>query len=680
MAFDVEGARQAGYSDAEIVDHLAAETKFDAAGARKAGYTDTQLLEHLAKPAPPPEPPTPGFEGNIVVPGATTFEGGVVKHLMHPPPPAAPAAESPPATPGFEGNIVVPGAATVEGGGVLGRVGSAAVRGYQESPPILTPQARAAVDQAGPIGRFITNPLLDVAGGALGVMSGVAGGIGQTAYEAGAAIDPRLGRDLYMLQQVAPAAEMVRQPQIPNPNRLMVPERPPAPAAPEPRALPAPEPPLLQGVPPVAPEVAARVTERPAAPSSPLPGEPQPGMGGPQSVGAAASHEGTPAWELSLTPKEEQAYRSTAEGSKLIEPQQPSFTDRTEYIPGITITAPEMLQTAEAAREFKNLKAKNPQLADAEQVAADKNNTLYTNHFDGMAGSPRALQLAEQERDAAGATARERLWARQQPTDPQPVLTTAKEILDGPEGRRAGVRNAVNETVKELFDADGNLITEPRLLYGVRQHITDMLEAKDITGRKINAVAIGQLTRLKEVLDGVIESGAAGFGDYLSEFAQASRRIDEMKALQGYRTSLFDSHGIIQPGRVQKMMKDIVDARAARSLEPEKSITPETMQGLWALRDSLRRKAAAERLAKAPGSDTAQNFFDAVREHAEGGVGKLAAAGMGAMWGPLGIAGGALVQDQFSKFAQARRYRRGLEMINPPQNRLAVPPTPPPAP
>jgi hypothetical protein len=402
---------------------------------------------------------------------------------------------------------------------------------------------------------------------------------------------------------------------------------------------------------------------------------------GPQSVGAAASIEGTPAFELALTPKEVEAYRATAEGSKLIEPQQPSFADHTEYVPGVTISAPERLQTAEAARTFKDLKAKDPELADKEQVA-DANNTKYTNHFDNLAGSPRTLQLAEQARDEPAAAAREQLWANQKPTDPTPVVDAANQILAGGEGRRSGIRNAVNAATKELYDADGNLVTEPRILYGVRQHITDMLEAKDITGQKVNAVAIGQLTRLKQVLDGVIENGAPGFGDYLRNFAEASRKIDEMRALQGYRTSLFDSHGIMQPARVQKMMKDIVDARAARSLEPEQSFTPETMQDLWNLRDSLRRKAAAERLAKAPGSDTAQNFFDAMREHAEGKAGAVAAGTIGTILGaghPVAGLAGIGVQQWLSHAAQACRYKQGMEMLYP--NRLMTPPaSPPPAP
>ena len=48
MAFDVAGAQAAGYSTAEIVDHLASSGPgFDVAGARKAGYSDAEILGHL---------------------------------------------------------------------------------------------------------------------------------------------------------------------------------------------------------------------------------------------------------------------------------------------------------------------------------------------------------------------------------------------------------------------------------------------------------------------------------------------------------------------------------------------------------------------------------------------------------------------------------------------------------
>jgi len=62
MPFDIAGAKQAGYTDTEILKYLAPEIKFDTEGARKAGYNDAEILGFIgqkvgkpAQPAPRPE-------------------------------------------------------------------------------------------------------------------------------------------------------------------------------------------------------------------------------------------------------------------------------------------------------------------------------------------------------------------------------------------------------------------------------------------------------------------------------------------------------------------------------------------------------------------------------------------------------------------------------------------------
>ena len=55
MAFDVDGAKASGYSDAEIADYLSQEQKFDAPSARQAGYSDGEIINHLnSTPEPAP--------------------------------------------------------------------------------------------------------------------------------------------------------------------------------------------------------------------------------------------------------------------------------------------------------------------------------------------------------------------------------------------------------------------------------------------------------------------------------------------------------------------------------------------------------------------------------------------------------------------------------------------------
>lgn len=107
MPFDLEGARKAGYSDAEIAQFMSQSAGFDLAGAKKAGYSDGEVIAHLndkpmrtgaaaiptaadaagqpyTPPAPSPKPEKPGFVDRLVGPQeaalsvATGATGGMV--------------------------------------------------------------------------------------------------------------------------------------------------------------------------------------------------------------------------------------------------------------------------------------------------------------------------------------------------------------------------------------------------------------------------------------------------------------------------------------------------------------------------------------------------------------------------------------------------------------------------
>ena len=67
MAFDIEGARQSGYSDDEILQYLSEQRGFDLSGAREY-YDDTEILAHLSgfpSPAAPVEEPDTTFFGQV---------------------------------------------------------------------------------------------------------------------------------------------------------------------------------------------------------------------------------------------------------------------------------------------------------------------------------------------------------------------------------------------------------------------------------------------------------------------------------------------------------------------------------------------------------------------------------------------------------------------------------------
>lgn len=134
MPFDVEGARKAGYRDAEIAQFLAREQNFDLAGAKGSGYTDAEIIAHLSAAPARAEIPTSDPAG---------------------PKPAAPAPSAPRPQPGALDQVVGTGEAALTAlsgatGGTLGMIGGT-LKGLAEqilSGQFGTPQAAQLVEKS----------------------------------------------------------------------------------------------------------------------------------------------------------------------------------------------------------------------------------------------------------------------------------------------------------------------------------------------------------------------------------------------------------------------------------------------------------------------------------------------------------------------------------------------------
>ncbi len=327
---------------------------------------------------------------------------------------------------------------------------------------------------------------------------------------------------------------------------------------------------------------------------------------GPSTVGAAAASPE----EAAMSPKEAAADQATAEMQKLLEPQEVGVADRNIYVPGVTPTMAEVEQSVNLARELKALGQAFPQVSqDAREIAAASNDARQS-YFQQLAGGPADIMRAEGDRSAQAEADLAAAWTDKKAADITPIVNLGADILASPDGRRSVVVSNVNDVLGKLLDGNGDAITDPEILYGVRKHIDDLLSKEAAAGNPQNIRAQANLLALKGELDGVIEQAAPGFGQYLENYASASRPIDEMTALQAVEPKLYDAQNRMTYAKVQQAMKQIVTARQADGINPYKSISDETMQGLWNLRDDLRRSAAAQELARTPGSDTAQNLMD----------------------------------------------------------------------
>jgi hypothetical protein len=559
----------------------------------------------------------------------------------------------------------------------VGRVGAAVRRGAAEGsqplPPLVSPvlEALGVYPPAAGGGtmlqganKLMINPIATAGEGALralgGAFRGAQAGVAQTGAEVG---QPQLGRDLAaFFEAFMGSAGGVRVPG----NKL-------APAATNEAALAR-----------IADDLSKRMAEDVQGPgrgrflldkivaeirrvdneAKPAPQQSvavDAGGFGPRSVGAAATPEGA----AKMSRAEMQAMRSTAERDRLLEPQ-PRGMDTKEYIPGVQTTEAQMVQTAPAARRAKLLEM---EMGEPFKQLSKANNEARGAFIDELAGTPTQKRRLEEARGERATADLEAAWRNKKDVDPSPVTETATAILDSPDGRRPAVRGVVKSVMDEMTGRDRKLITDPEMLYGVRKHIDDLLSNEGAKDTPMAKRATAQLQELKTALDGVIESGSPGFREYLKNFAEASRPIDELTILQEYAPKLRDSQNRITYSAVQRMLKDIVDERGARGVNAAQSISDETINKLFALRDDLRRVASSEELAKARGSDTAQNTLDFVKSLAGKGMAEGAAIAAG---GVPGI--GSMVMSTITNKLRDRNVRRSIEReLTPDRNKLTKP-------
>lgn len=437
----------------------------------------------------------------------------------------------------------------------------------------------------------------------------------------------------------------------------------------------------------LSPEAKARAAEvsvpgSPQAPTAPAsstgiePPPPPPPPPGPQAAGAQI----TPTYEAIHTPAEEAAYRANAEGQKLIEAQKIGEPDRNQYIPGETANRAEQEQTENAARELKALGIRTPEAGQAAKEAAESNDTARKIYLENTSKGQVDIhnRTVDRERDINADKAT--VFAPENvkgPVDFEPVIAHMEDVLNQPMNRQNSALQAVYRPLLERIK-NAN-ISDPMEAWGLRRDI-DRLTSKRAQSddRNLHEVA-HDLNEVSGVIDKQIEDVAPGYDAMLEKYKEHSRAIDEMTVLQKAMANLRGPGQRLTFSDFQRFMKGVVNSRMTPSfdLNPYKAISPENMTRLWNVRDSLRRAAGAVDLAKAAGSDTMPNIFDAMRAYTRLGVTGGAHLVAGHLFGP----GGNIALDAFRNVARtvsdvrtrARDVRQMEQMLNPPTP-LRVPP------
>jgi len=485
--------------------------------------------------------------------------------------------------------------------GVVGNLLAAGQEGYANTPAILTPAARQAVEGSGWVGRNLLNPALDAAGAVLGAGGAVGGVIGQGAYEAGKAVGgDAAGRDAYALSQVLPVAATMLPPGTKLPGAVgRSPELPPKEMPPN----------YVAGVAEVSPEAKARMAGNPTGTAEPIPPPPQAGPTG-GAAGAQYAGRAAPMTQTERITALEKDVQQSAEDRA-----GPQLQDDTRYvkdIPDRTLAAQDFSDSRNALDEKTRIGQNADFRNKVEAINRDRNKGMV-DLLKADAKDEHALEAAHETRklvspDEMG------VFANEQPVDASANLAAIDKVLQSRAGKRDAVTAVLNKVRNSFFDKDGNLETSPSQLYGVRQNITDLLQ-KGVKGTTDEADAVRAskaiLTGFLPELDKTITGGAPDFQRYLQAWHELSKPIDRMEFLQKYQTGskkITGVDGYLIFNKVQKMLDDVLQGNKARAPGGAKLLTDDEIGNLVAVRNELAAQQLKDRLASVKGSDTFQQI------------------------------------------------------------------------
>lgn len=229
----------------------------------------------------------------------------------------------------------------------------------------------------------------------------------------------------------------------------------------------------------------------------------------------------------------------------------------------------------------------------------------------GDATTPGSIPYAEAKRTAITKPMRESAFANKEPVSVLPIADAISGIMSNPATQRQTVDEAmqyVSKLLAKRVDKETGTI-DPMALYSVRKDITDAMAGK-LSGDLSNLrLAKGQLAELLPVIDNVIESGAPGFKNYMSQFEKSSSAIDQMRLLQGIeskvttgQTNLITEEPVLAAAALRRQVAQKADDIGTQ-------LSPAAQRRLDNIIDEINRgQAATAPGVKAPGSNTFQNM------------------------------------------------------------------------
>lgn len=307
-----------------------------------------------------------------------------------------------------------------------------------------------------------------------------------------------------------------------------------------------------------------------------------------------------------------------------------------ELVPGSLPTVGEAAKVPSLAALQRAAMNTSPESANALEARFASNNQARVDILESLAGSPSAREAAETARDQAAASAYTK--ARQ-----DDALRRAAAILEQQNKRDAGVGlgSLANQRAMPAADAikpsaalvalskrpamQGFIAEARRLAANKGQPIGNPLESIDglhyvklavddaLKGTPGNALARNQkaaVMDIKNLLVAEMDKVSPVYAQSRKAYQEASKPINQMDIGDELLKTVKALTGRIQPAQFASKLTDETAKRATgfNKATLAKTLTPEQLAALNAVRDDLARAEFAQNAGRGVGSNTAQNL------------------------------------------------------------------------
>jgi hypothetical protein len=246
----------------------------------------------------------------------------------------------------------------------------------------------------------------------------------------------------------------------------------------------------------------------------------------------------------------------------------------------------------------------------ANRMAAQ--NAARTGALRGIAGTDADRAFAEQMRKSATAPLIDAVNKSAAPVDASKTVSLIDNLIERSPGR-SQLTNTLKQVKDSLYTEDGALRANVSQLYqGARKNITDLLNAKAGDGSKFNESISRELSVIMKSLDHQIGKAEPAYKAFLHDYAEMSKPINRMdvgkKILEKSTDKLTENN--LRPESFGAALSDKTAQQATgfKRATLDKTMTPQQMQTLEAVREDLARAVLARDNAGIAGSDTVKKL------------------------------------------------------------------------